>query len=458
MNREENMTIDERYKYLRRIQKRYREADRAEKRRMLEEAIEVTELKRKTLIRLLGGEIKREPRQRQRGRTYGPDVQRAIAVIHKSLDRVCAERLQPNLVWMAEHLAVHGELEVNAQLLSQLGAISIPTVRRVLKRQQQDRPQLPHKGPSEANQAAKRVPIGKVAWDEQRPGFFEADLVYHSGPTASGLYAHSLQMIDIATGWSERVAVLGRSHRVMKDGFRRILTRLPFPVLHIHTDNGSEFVNDALLSFWEERSEPISLSRGRPYHKNDQPFVEQKNATLVRAYLGHDRFDTAIHVQFMNILYNKMWLFYNFFQPVLRLAEKEVVTDKAGRQRTRRKYDRAQTPFDRLCKTGVLSEEQRQQLEALRQRTNPRKLIEEIHSLIGQILDLPGADLGTPQDIFQTLLSEAEEERLRWAGGYVDKSPPSSDLPTYPQPLLRLSAEQNGKNKSTNSLTLKKPG
>jgi hypothetical protein len=456
MNREDEMTVDERYKYLRRVQKRYRAAGRVEKGQMLDRAIEATGLKRGSIKRLLGGEIKRKPRQRQRGRTYGPDVQRAVAVISKSLDYPCAERLQPNLVWMAEHLALHGELETNPHLLTQLGEISIPTVRRILQRQEQDQPRLPHKGPTEANQAAKRVPIGKIAWDEKQPGYFEADLVYHSGPTTSGLHAHSLQMIDVATGWSERVAVLGRSHRAMKDGFRRILARLPFPLRHVHTDNGSEFLNDALLSFWEDRNESISLSRGRPHHKNDQPFVEQKNATLVRAYLGHDRLDTVVQVQFMNLLYNKMWLFYNFFQPVLRLVEKTVVTDEQGRQRTKRNYDKAQTPFDRLCKTGALSEERRQQLEALRRRTNPRELIEDIHLLINQILELPGAEPGTPQDVFKTLLTEGEEERLRWAAGYVDKSLTSSDLPTYPQPLLRQSAERNGKSKSTNSLSLKK--
>lgn len=455
MNENENMTIDERFKYLRLLQKRYQKAGRDEKGQLLDEATAVTGLHRKSITRLLAGELKRKPRQLQRDRSYGLPVQNAMAVISKSLDCPCAERLQPYLVRMAEHLEYHGELETSPQLLAQLGTISIPTVRRIIQRLEQDRPQLPRKGPTEANQAAKRVPIGKIAWDEQQPGYFEADLVFHSGPSVSGLHAHTLQMIDVATGWSERVAVLGRSHLVMKDGFRRILARLPFPVRHMHTDNGSEFLNDPLLSFWEDRSESISLSRGRPYQKNDQPFVEQKNSTLVRAYLGYNRLDTVVQIQFMNLLYNKMWLFYNYFQPVLRLAEKTVVTDERGRSRTRRKHDEAQTPFDRLCKTGVLSEERRQQLEALRRRTNPRELIEDIHTLIQHILELPGAEPGIPQDAHKTLLTEAEEERLRWAAGYVDKSPPGLDLPTYPQPLLRQSTERNGKSRSIESLRLK---
>jgi hypothetical protein len=457
MNNDEIMTIDERFKYLRLIQKRYRKADRSEKGQLLDEAASVTGLHRKSIVRLLGGDLRRKPRRRQRGRTYGPKIQRVIAMVAKSMDYPCAERLQPYLAWMAQHLEYHGELETDPEMIVQLTEISIPTTHRILQRLGQDRRQLPRKGPTEANQAAKRVPIGRIAWDEGRPGYFEVDLVYHSGPNTAGLHAHSLQMIDVATGWSERVAVLGRSHRVMKDGFRRILTRLPFPVIHIHTDNGSEFLNDPLLHFWEERSESISLSRGRPYRKNDQRFVEQKNATLVRAYLGHDRLDTTIQVQFMNLLYNKMWLFYNFFQPVMRLAEKEMVTDKKGRRRTGRRHDDAQTPFDRLRKTGVLSQERCQQLEALQHRTNPLQLIKEIYALISQILNLPGAEPGVPQDVFNTLLTEAEEERLRWAAGYVDKSPPSSDLPTYPQPLLRQSNGRNGNRQAAKSLSLKNP-
>ena len=115
-------------------------------------------------------------------------------------------------------------------------------------------------------------------------------------------------MIDVATGWSERVAILGRSYRVMEDGFRRIMIRLPFPMQHVHSDNGSEFINDHLLRFWQKQDAPIALSRGRPHHSNDQRFVEQKNSTLIRNYLGYERFDTVVHTQFLNLLYNKMWL------------------------------------------------------------------------------------------------------------------------------------------------------
>jgi hypothetical protein len=320
----------------------------------------------------------------------------------------------------------------------------------------QDQPRLVRRRPKATNQAAKQIPIGLIPWDEQEPGHFEADLVHHCGSGTDSHYVHTLQMIDVATGWSERVAILGRSYRVMEDGFRRIMIRLPFPMRHVHSDNGSEFINDQLLRFWKEQEAPITLSRGQPHHKNDQRFVEQKNNTLIRAYLGHDRFDTVVHTRFLNLLYNKMWLYHNFFQPVMRLEKKEVNIDARGRRRIRRRYGDAQTPFDRLCATKALKPEQQQRLAALRRRTNPRQLIQEIHALIEQILELPGA-VDETEDIFKTLMTPSEERRLRRAAGYVDNSEKAPDLPTYPQPLL-LPQSRNGKTEKPNPLRLKETG
>jgi len=249
MSIEDKMTVDERRKYLRRMQKRYRTASRKEKGRLLDEMEQVTELERKYLIGLMKSDLQRKPRRRQRGRTYGPEVDDTLRVIHESLDYICAERLAPNLVWMAEHLARHDELETSDELLEKLGCISISTVGRSLRRIRQDVPRLPRKGPRRANKLARDIPMKRIPWDTTTPGHFEVDLVHHCGPTASGEYMCSLQMIDVATGWSERVAVLGRSYRVMEHAFRTILRRLPFPIREIHPDNGSEFLNPHILRF-----------------------------------------------------------------------------------------------------------------------------------------------------------------------------------------------------------------
>jgi len=192
----------------------------------------------------------RQPRRRQRRRTYGPDVDDALRVIAESTDYICAERLTPNLTWLAKHLATHGELAISPQLLEQLDRISVSTVERILARIRQDEPRLPRRGPKRTNNLLRDVPMKRIPWHQQEPGHFEVDLVHHCGSSASGEYVHTIQMIDVATAWSERVAVVGRSYLVMKDGFSRILARLPFPVQELHPDNGSEFFNNHMLRFW----------------------------------------------------------------------------------------------------------------------------------------------------------------------------------------------------------------
>jgi len=411
MSTEDKMTIDERRKYLRRMQQRYLQADRKERGRLLDEMEAVTELHRKSLIRLLRSDLARRPRRRQRGRTYGPEVDEALRVISESFDHLCAERLTPNLVWMARHLAAHGEMEATPRLLKQLAQISVSTVRRRLERIRQDQPRLPRKGPEQANRASRNVPMRRIPWHEREPGHFEVDLVHHCGLSAAGEYVHTLQMIDVATGWSERVAVLGRSYLVMEDAFRRILRRLPFPVLEIHPDNGREFFNHHLLRFWRETIPHLELSRSRPYHKNDNRMVEQKNSSLVRAYLGWERLDSAAQTITLNRLYEKMGLYYNFFQPVMRLQEKTVICVEGHHCRIKRRYDRARTPFDRLCETSAITPERRAQLETLRAQTNPRKLRQEIYDLIDYLFSLPGAVPGRSEDVFQTLAQPLNIEK-----------------------------------------------
>ena len=227
MSTEDNMTIDERRKYLRRMKKRYDQANRKGQGRLLDEMELVTELHRKSLIRLLNGSLERQPRRRQRGRTYGPEVDDALRVISESVDYICPERLTPNLPWLASHLAEHGELPTSPLLLEQLECISTSTVGRILSRIRQDEPRLPRKGPRRANSLTRDIPMKRIPWNEPVPGHFEADLVHHCGPSASGEYVCTMQLIDVATAWSERRAVLGRSYLVVEDAFRDILARLP---------------------------------------------------------------------------------------------------------------------------------------------------------------------------------------------------------------------------------------
>jgi hypothetical protein len=405
MTTEDSMTIDERRKYLRTMRKRYLKAGRGERGRLLDEMGAVTGMHRKSLTRLMNGSLARNPRCRQRGESYGPEVDDALRVIYESLDHICADRLTPNLVWIARHLATHGELETTPSLLEQLGQISISTVKRRLQRITQDQPRLPRRrGPKRTSKQLQAVPMVRIPWNEQQPGHVEVDLVHHCGPTASGEYVCSFQMIDAATGWSERAATLGRSYLVMEDVFISALLRLPFPVIEFHSDNDSVFFNNHMFRFWGETVPGVQLSRSRPYHKNDNRFVEQKNFTLIRAYLGYQRLDTVAQTQALNQLYDKMWLYYNFFQPVMRLEKKILIPGNNGHPgRVTRHYDHARTPFKRLCLTDAILPQHQEQLEALRDHTNPRQLRQQIYDQIELLLSLPTATPGVREDVYRTL-------------------------------------------------------
>ena len=188
--------------------------------------------------------------------------------------------------------------------------------------------------------------------------------------------------MDVATGWSERVAVLGRNQRAMQAGFRRILKRLPFPILQLHPNNGSEFFNDHMIRFWGEHIVGLKLSRSRPYRKNDNRIVEQKNDMLVRAYLGYDRIDTPAQCAALNALYDQMWTYYNLFQPVLHLVGKAVVDG-----RLKRRWDRACTPYDRVLDSGVLGSHQQALLAVTYTQPNPRRLRRQIYQDLERMWD-----------------------------------------------------------------------
>src|SRR5712691_4852003 len=305
----DEMTIDERRKYVKLMASRYQHAKRSERSQLLTEMEQVTKLHRKHLIRLLNGEsLERKKRSTPRSRTYGLEVEQVVVRVWESLDYICAERLTPSLGRMAKHLAGFGSLVLTTEVAKQLATISPATVQRLLRKNRARKARLPRTGPHRANQVTKGVPMGRLPWDTPDPGHFETDLVHHGGESASGEYGYTLQLIDVATGWSERVMLLGRGQQAMEAAFTQVIVRLPFAIKELHPDNGSEFFNAHLVRFWKEKVSGVTLSRSRPYQKNDNRHVEQKNDTLVRQYFGQLRLDTPSQVATGNALYERMWL------------------------------------------------------------------------------------------------------------------------------------------------------
>ena len=404
MSERDEMTIDERRKYIYKMWGRYRDASRVEKGKMLNDMEHVTGMARKSLIRILNGRLSRKKRERQRGPIYGATVQHAVAVIARGLDYPCAERLKPVLTSTAQHLMRHGQLFVDPGTEQLVNKISVTTLKRMLAKIKLPGDKIAERKPPKRKRDHLRdsYPMRKIPWDIPQPGHFEVDLVVHSGDDTSGEFIHTIQMTDVATGWSEIQAVFGRSYRVMVDGFRYMLDRLPFSVIELHPDNGSEFFNQHLLRFWNDKVTNLDLSRSRPFHKNDNRFVEENNHSLVRAYVGHGRLDTLAQLLIMRELYEDLWSYHNFFQPVMKTILK-ICTDDFH---YRRVFDQPLTPLDRLASAEILHSDQLDALFRYRDQIDLLALHDRIESQIAKLWKLPSPKSSIPVNIYQTFIKE----------------------------------------------------
>lgn len=390
----EKMTIDARFEYLWRMQSLYDRADRKEKSRLLDDMEAVTHLGRKHLVALMNRpDLHRRKRSRERGRIYDDEVIQAIAVIADALDWICAERLQPTLREMAECLISWDEMEASPIVLDKLDQISISTVGRILKRiRPTERLPRAYPGRRPETLVQREVPISIIPWDEPEPGHFEVDLVHHGLPGEDGKLIYTIQFICVLTGWSERFAIMGHSFETMWQAIQTFKRHCPIPVREIHSDNGSEFINRPLIACFGQELVDIAQTRGRPGYHNDNRFVEQKNSSLVRAYVGSLHLYTHQQLGVLNALYDNMWLYYNFFQPVLRQIERTAVKGPAGITRIRRKQDRARTPLVRLIEAKPpISRQARERLLDLRRQTNPLALKRTIHHQLNELYQLATA-------------------------------------------------------------------
>jgi transposase InsO family protein len=349
----------------------------------------------------------RKRRRSSRKRKYGASVEDVVRVVDRALDHPCRERLTPILPEVADRLQAHGRITFSAETRELLQTISTSTVGRILRRLRQDDPRLPRREHATSiNRIQAQIPISNIRWDVTTPGHFEVDLVFHSGPSISGDHVYTLHMVDVATGWSELTAFLGRSYRVVQDGFLRCLARIPFPVLEIHTDNGSEFLNAHMLQFWQDSYKGIALSRTRPYHSQDNRFVEHRNGALVRALVGHDRLDTVSQTNQLNRVYDTVWSYFNFFQPVMRQTEKLVVNGH-----TRRKHKDIRTPLQRVLQSGVLKDDCHSHLNDLYLSSDPLALLLQINTGLKNLFQLPNATPDHTEDIFETLAFEPDTRK-----------------------------------------------
>lgn len=402
MTAEEKLKIEARYEYLKRIQKRYLAASRQEKSKMLNEMATYTGMHRRSISRRLHSQIERQRRRQERGVRYGSEFDRAIALIWEATDYVCAERLTPNLVMLAELLEIHRVLNLTPTLRREFSQVSIATVRRHLPPMPQAHRRRKPRSP--LNQYQRQIPTRVIPRDTAEPGHFEMDLVHHCGSQTTGEYVYTLQLIDVATDWSGRRAILGRSYVVVADALMTLRERIPFPILELHPDNGSEFININLLTFLHDHCPHIALSRSRPSFPNDNRLVEQKNHTLVRHYLGDRRLDTVTQTRFLNTIYDKLDDLYNFIQPVMHQIDKHWVSATDSRPGyLKRLHDVPRPPFSRLCDSLLFSASNKQSLWRYRDTLNPLQLRRDIYRDLDHLFAYPNAQPDSVQDIYQTI-------------------------------------------------------
>lgn len=382
---------------------RYVKAGSFERGRLLDKMEVVTRLHRKRLIRLVSNDLKRKP-----------DVSTTVVSMALKSTMRCASspRLSITSAQTVSNPSWYGWLPAwrttanwksHGTFWISSATSATSTIKGTLKRMRQDKPRLPRRRPCRGNKVPRDIPMKPISWNEQQTELFEVGVVRQCDARASGQYVHTIQMIDVATGWSKRVARLVCSHVITEDGFCPLLAPVPFPIVQLHSDNESQFFNENLVRLCKDPIEDLQLSRSGPNQKNENPFIEQNQSTLLRAPLGYAGFHTAAERIAINQLCDMMWLLYNSFQPVMRVREKIIVSADGQSARVKRRYDQARSPLDRLCETNAIPKERKETLLSLRDQVNPRKLRQDIYDQTDCIFSLPGPRRRVTEDFCQTL-------------------------------------------------------
>ncbi|HLQ34190.1 MAG TPA: transposase family protein [Chloroflexota bacterium] len=371
------------HEYAATLRPRYRAARRRDKGKILDEFCQTTGLHRKAAIRLLGEESRPKAVGRGRPRKYGPEVEAPLLRVWEMGDRMCGKLLVAVMPDLLAALERHGELKVSAGVRGQLLSMSSSTCDRLLRKQHRRLSVLPpaHKAPA-ATSLKSEIPLKTWSeWADVKPGSLQADLVVHSGESAAGFFLTTLTTIDIASGWTELQPVWGKGMTRVGSAVHYVRERLPFPLAALHTDNGSEFINEVLVPWC--RREKIAFTRGRPYKKNDQAYVEQRNWQSVRRHVGYQRYSTKAAYAVLERLYPLLCLQMNFLRPVRKLVAKERLGAKVRKQ-----YDEPRTPYQRLLASGALTKAVQASLEKQLAALNPADLQRRINQLLHQLWDL----------------------------------------------------------------------
>ena len=398
------------------VTQRYRGASRRDRTKILDEFAELTKYHRKHAIRVLTGAARAPHPRPARNRLYDEAVRQALLVLWETADRLCGKRLKALIPLLVDAMERHGHLSLDAVIKDKLLRVSAATIDRALRhtREQIDGQRKRRTGVGAA--IRRSIPVRTFAdWRDPPPGFFEVDMVEHcGGPKTDGNFVHSLVLTDIASGWTECVAMPVREQMLVVRGMAKVAADLPFAMLGVDTDNDSAFMNQTVFDYCKELG--LEQTRSRAYKKNDQAWVEQKNGSIVRRLVGYGRLSGRAETQALAQLYAVSRLYINFFQPSFKLKSK--IRDGA---RVHKTYHPPMTPCDRLLGLPKVAEQTKAKLREQFTALDPVRLLQEIraaqHTLAG--LAATGAREQTPPlpvtdvTMFLSNLSKA------WEGGEV---------------------------------------
>ena len=370
------------------VKPRYLKSSKKEKSKVLNEFCLNTEYNRKYAINILQARcdyhrVKREGRKKRK-KTYGSATITAIIKIWEFLEYPCGLRLKPVLLSTAEALERFNEIQTNTAIKQDLQKISARTLDRRLKKERQLRRLNRNRGTTRHGSLLKSsIPVRITNWDTNQVGFMEMDTVAHNGGNPSGEHIYSLDGVEIYSGWAEQIAIMGRGEAGVVRAIDQLKKEVPFDLLGLDSDSGGEFINYHLIKYCNKND--VLFTRSRPDRKNDNAYVEQKNYTHIRQWLGYGRYDTIKQLELINDLYrNELRLFNNFFRPVMKILSKEKINNSV----CRKKYDTAQTPYQRLIDCPQMPTARKKELKTIYLSLNPADLKRKIDQKIKKIRQL----------------------------------------------------------------------
>ncbi|MCH7733326.1 MAG: integrase, partial [Candidatus Marinimicrobia bacterium] len=364
------------------VVRRYRNSDKKTKSQVLDEFCEVCGYNRKYAIRKLNTRKRNNKRKRLgRPKHYkDPILFDVLFYLWGKQNLPCSRRLKAAMpLW----LPFYEDRPLSDNIKNQLLAMSPATIDRLMIKMRKKIGKLGLATTKPGSILKSHIPVKTNQWDETHPGYLESDTVAHCGTSVAGSFLYTVNTVDIATGWTEQRAVWGKGYQGMHKALISIENDLPFPILGFDSDNGTEFLNWHLYRHFTNRKAPVQFTRSRPYKKNDNAHIEEKNWSIIRQYLGYNRFEHVELVEELNNIYTSEWrLFMNFFRPSSKLQKKVRINGKV-----KKVYDNPKTPYQRLLESDKISYAEKEKLKSQFAKLNPFKLQSSMVTKIKQFIN-----------------------------------------------------------------------